>query len=102
MKITVRGLKRTKNKEDEKFANKILNDEEQEAWENGTLGRDVEHMQISDVTLSGKPTSIRLSDELQNKLKSLARKKGLSTHSYVRMVLIEHVEKQALSQKESR
>ena len=95
MKITVKGLKRTKNENDEKFANEILNDGEQEAWENGDLGRNLEHMEVSDIILSGKPTSIRLSEELQNKLKKLARKKGLSTHSYIRMVLLEHVDKQA-------
>lgn len=92
MKTIVNKVRKPISEEEEKLANEFLDDEEQDKWESGKLGRDVEHMKISDMSLSGKPTSIRLSEELRNKLTSLARKKGLSTHSYIRMILIQHAE----------
>lgn len=91
MKITVNKVRRPKNKTEEREAGKLLNDKEQSDWETGKLGRDVKHMKPTNITLSGKPTSLRLSEELKEKITRLARKKGLSTHSYIRMVLLEHV-----------
>ncbi len=93
MKIIVDKMKKNMTDEEEKAADEFLNDGQQEDWETGKLGRDPQHMQVSDITLSGKPTSLRLPESLRNKLTSLARKKGLSTHSYIRMVLIEHIDK---------
>lgn len=95
MKITVNRMRKTKDEKEEKLINKILEDGEQEKWENGKLGRDREHMKVSNLTLSGKPSSLRLPEDLKNKLTDLARKKGLSTHSYIRMILIEHIDKNA-------
>jgi len=95
MKIIVDEIRKNLTEEEEKIADKFLDDGEQEDWETGKLGRDPQHMQVSDITLSGKPTSLRLPESLRNQLTSLARKKGLSTHSYIRMVLIEHIEKKA-------
>lgn len=95
MKIIVKKMRKTKDEKEEKRVNKILADEEQEKWESGNLGTDPEHMKMSNLTLSGKPSSLRLPEDLKNKLTDLARKKGLSTHSYIRMILIEHIDKNA-------
>ena len=94
MKITVRKVRRSKDEHEEKLAREALDDGEQEDWETGKLGRDIDHMVVSDVFLSGKPMSVRVPDELRDKLVKLARKKGLSTTSYVRMILMEYVENQ--------
>ncbi len=92
MKTIVNKVRRTANKEEEKQANEFLNDGQQADWETGKLGRDVEHMKVSEMSLSGKPTSLRLSEDLRQRLTLLARKKGLSTHSYIRMILLEHLD----------
>lgn len=92
MKIIVNKVRRTKNEKEEKEVSKILGDGTQEKWESGNLGGDVEHMRVSEHQLSGKPTSLRLPEELKEQLTFLARKKGLSTHSYIRMILTEHAE----------
>jgi predicted DNA binding CopG/RHH family protein len=42
--------------------------------------------------LGSAPTSIRLPKDLIEKLKSIARRRGMPYQTYVRMVLIDHVE----------
>jgi len=72
-----------KNPELDKLAKEILDDGEQESWENGKLGRDVKHMKVVNEEETKKfidsketfATSIRLPKKLVKNLKNLAEKK---------------------------
>ncbi len=83
----------------EKKASEFLDDGEQEAWENGELGRDVKHMEFVSEEETKKfitaketyATSIRLPKELVSNLRLLAEKNGLNYQTYLKMILSRHV-----------
>ncbi len=79
------------DKEKIKKAEEFLNDGNQEKWEKGELGRDFNHAVMSKENVSGAPTTIRLPESLKNSISHLAQEKGLTTNSYIRMILKEHV-----------
>lgn len=83
------------------IAEELTNDAEQEAWESGKLGRDLKHVrklplnEVKDYFGEKKGTSVRLPPPLIEQLKQLAAKKGLGYQAYMRMILIEHVQREA-------
>ncbi|BBH53729.1 hypothetical protein [Fluviispira sanaruensis] len=80
-----------KDKDEIKKAEEYLNDGYQEKWEKGELGKSFEHAVGEKANISGAPTTIRLPDSLKITIATLAREKGLTTNSYIRMILTEHV-----------
>ncbi|WGL60517.1 hypothetical protein QEJ31_02740 [Pigmentibacter sp. JX0631] len=79
------------DKEEIKKAEEFLNDGYQDKWEKGELGKSLEHSIGEKANISGAPTTIRLPDSLKITIATLAREKGLTTNSYIRMILTEHV-----------
>jgi predicted DNA binding CopG/RHH family protein len=83
------------------IALELTNDAEQEAWESGKLGRDLKHArklplnEVQDYFVEKKGTSVRLPPSLIEQLKQLAAKRGLGYQAYMRMILIEHVQREA-------
>lgn len=78
----------------EKFAKEATEDDEQEAWETGKLGRDIKHAKIANIELPDYrplPTSIRIPVGLIHELKTLAEHEGLKYQAYLKMILTQHV-----------
>jgi len=82
------------------LAEESLSDGNQQAWEQGHLGRDPKHArrlpedEAQRYLGEKKGTSVRLPDDLIADLRMLAARKGLAYQAYMRMVLIEHVRAQ--------
>ena len=95
---------KTKPKITDEYADKFLDDGDQEAWEKGELGRDPNHMKVvskeeTEKFLAAKgtlPTSIRLPKEMVQDLRTLAKENGLSYQTYLKMVLTIHLNKEKL------
>ena len=79
------------DKDEIKKAEEFLNDGYQEKWEKGELGKSLDHAVGEKANTSGAPTTIRLPDSLKVTIATLAKEKGLTTNSYIRMILTEHV-----------
>lgn len=83
-----------------RLAEELLADGNQQAWEQGNLGRDPKHArrlaedEAQRYLGEKKGTSVRLPDDLISDLRTLAARKGLAYQAYLRMVLIEHVRAQ--------
>jgi len=86
--------------EELQLAEELLADGNQQAWEQGRLGRDPKHArrlpedEAQRYLGEKKGTSVRLPDDLIADLRTLAARKGLGYQAYLRMVLIEHVRAQ--------
>ena len=84
------------NKKIEKWVDENTGDsnKDQQKWESGELGRDIEYSKVSQELSSHDrpmPTSIRLPKNLIDELKLLAQEEGLPYQTYLKMVLIKHV-----------
>jgi predicted DNA binding CopG/RHH family protein len=95
---------KTKFKITDDYANKFLDDAEQESWEKGKLGQDPTHTKVvskeeTQKFLNAKgtlPTSIRLPKEMVHDLRTLAKENGLSYQTYLKMILTIHLNKEKL------
>ena len=73
---------------------KVSSGPNQQAWDNGELGKEVLYAKNSDYTNTDNsplPTSIRLPKNLIEELKKMAAEKGLSYQTYLKMILIKHI-----------
>ena len=82
-----------KTKTDREFVDSVLEDENQESWEKGLLGKDPKHAKAVDLKIEVKtlPTSIRLPINLVEALKQLSEEEGIAYQTYLKMILTRHI-----------
>jgi len=88
-------MNRNSKKKKIEVAEALTSDDEQQKWEQKSLGNDPRHSEALEVNLGDiekpTPTSIRLPTSLINDLKRLAKDEGLPYQTYLKMILTRHV-----------
>ncbi len=84
--------KSIKQKKLEIFAQKATSDEEQNRWENKSLGTDAKHVKKSSLFAApSKLISIRTPDKILGEIKDMAEGEGLRYQTYIVSLLAKHV-----------